>query len=181
MHTPNGVHAKYIDQQLARLLRVSGFRTIRLGFEGTSTALQKASKNKVSCRELESALHHLREAEDHRHVCNDHNDTTWDIGIYLLIGMPGQTVGEVVESIEYINGLGAKIKLAEYSPVPGTEEFRDASRLCPEVVGEPLMQNKSTFATVGMGVDYDTFDNVKAMAKRLNARLRDSHINRELS
>jgi hypothetical protein len=43
------------------------------------------------------------------------------------------------------------------------------------------MQNKSTFATVGMGVDYDTFDNVKAMAKRLNARLRDSHINRELS
>ena len=29
LHTPNGVHAKYIDQQLARLLRVSGFRTIR--------------------------------------------------------------------------------------------------------------------------------------------------------
>ena len=62
--------------------------------------------------------------------------------------------------------------MTEYSPVPGTEEFRDASRLCPEVVDEPLMQNKSTFATVGMGVDYDTFDNVKAMAKRLNAELK---------
>jgi len=180
LHTPNGVHAKYIDRQLARLLRMSGFRTIRLGFEGTSTALQKASKNKVSCRELETALHHLREAEVDSGVVNDHNDSTWDIGIYLLIGMPGQTVDEVVESIEYINGLGAKIKLAEYSPVPGTEEFQDASRLCPLVIDEPLSHNKSTFATVGMGVDYDTFDEVKAMAKRLNAGLRTSREHHEL-
>jgi radical SAM superfamily enzyme YgiQ (UPF0313 family) len=181
LHTPNGVHAKYIDRQLARLLRTSGFRTIRLGFEGTSTAIQKASKNKVSCRELETALNYLREVEDDPCVVNDHNDSTWDIGIYLLIGMPGQTVDEVVEAIEYINGLGAKIKLAEYSPVPGTEEFQDASRLCPLVVDEPLSHNKSTFATVGMGVDYGTFDEVKAMAKRLNAGLRTSREHHELS
>jgi radical SAM superfamily enzyme YgiQ (UPF0313 family) len=181
LHTPNGVHAKYINQQLARLLRMSGFRTIRLGFEGTSTALQKASKNKVSCRELESALHHLREAEDETCAVNDHNGPTWDIGIYLLIGMPGQTIDEVVESIEYINGLGAKIKLAEYSPVPGTEEFREASRLYPQVVDEPLSHNKSTFATAGMGVDYGTFDEVKVMAKRLNASLRNSRKHHELS
>ena len=181
LHTPNGVHAKYIDQQLARLLRVSGFRTIRLGFEGTSTALQRASKNKVSCRELESALHHLREAGVESGVVNDNSGSTWDIGVYLLIGMPGQTVDEVVESIEYINGLGAKIKLAEYSPVPGTEEFRDASRLCQLVIDEPLSHNKSTFATVGMGVDYCTFDEVKAMAKRLNAELRNSREHHGLS
>ena len=161
--------------------RASGFRTIRLGFEGTSTALQEASKNKVSCRELEAALHHLRETKVDPSVCNDRNDSTWDIGIYLLIGMPGQTVDEVVESIEYINGLGAKIKLAEYSPLPGTEEFRDASRLCPQVVDEPLSHNKSTFATVGMGVDYGTFDEVKVIAKRLNAELRNSHEQHELS
>ncbi|MHC4321852.1 MAG: B12-binding domain-containing radical SAM protein, partial [Planctomycetota bacterium] len=180
-HTPNGIHVKYINRQLARLLRMAGFRTIRLGFEGTSTAVQRASKNKVSCRELETALHYLREVEDDSGILNRHSDSTWDIGIYLLIGMPGQTVDEVAEAIEYINGLGAKIKLAEYSPVPGTEEFRGASRLCPEVVDEPLMQNKSTFATVGMGVDYDTFDNVKAMAKRLNAGLRISREHHELS
>ena len=95
--------------------------------------------------------------------------------------MPGQTIDEVVEAIKYINGLGAKIKLAEYSPVPGTEEFRDASRLCPQVVDEPLSHNKSTFATVGMGVDYDTFDEVKAIAKRLNAGLRDFRVHHNLS
>ena len=171
-HTPNGIHPKYISRQLARLLKKAGFRTIRFGFEGTSTAVQRASKNKVSCRELETALNFL---------CEEENGSTLDIGIYLLIGMPGQTIDEVVEAIKYIHGLGAKIKMTEYSPVPGTEEFRDASMLCPGLVDEPLMQNKSTFATVGMGVDYDTFDNVKAMAKRLNVELRDPGIHRELS
>lgn len=38
-HTPNGIHPKYINRKLARLLRMSGFKTIRLGFEGTSTAV----------------------------------------------------------------------------------------------------------------------------------------------
>ncbi|GAX59889.1 Fe-S oxidoreductase [Candidatus Scalindua japonica] len=164
-HTPNGIHPKYIDRRLARLLRMAGFQTIRLGFEGTSTAVQRASKNKVSCRELETALHNLQEADEGRII---------DIGIYILIGMPGQTIDEVVKAIEYINRLGAKIKMTEYSPVPGTEEFREATQLCPQVVDEPLIHNKSTFTTVGMGVDYGTFDEVKAMAKRLNAGLRDS-------
>jgi len=160
---------------------MAGFRTIRLAFEGISAAVQRASKNKVSCRELETALHNLREVEDDSGVFNDYSDSAWDIGIYLLIGMPGQVIDEVVEAIEYINGLGAKIKLAEYSPVPGTEEFLYASKLYPQVVDEPLSHNKSTFATVGMGVDYDTFDEVKAMAKRLNAGLRVSRVHHELS
>ncbi|MCP4265996.1 MAG: radical SAM protein [Candidatus Brocadiaceae bacterium] len=170
-HTPNGIHPKYIDRQLARLLRMSGFRTIRMGFEGTSTAVQKASRNKVSCQDLEGALCYLREAEEYSDVYSKDNKSSWDVGVYVLIGMPGQAVKEVVDSIEYINRLGAKIKLTEYSPVPGTDEFQDASRLCPEVITEPLSHNKSTFATVGMGVDYKTFDDVKALTNRLNAGL----------
>ncbi len=170
-HTPNGIHPKYIDSQLARLLRMSGFRTIRMGFEGTSTAVQKASRNKVSCQDLEDALCSLREAEGYSDVYSKDNKSSWDVGVYILIGMPGQTVEEVVDSIEYINRLGAKIKLTEYSPVPGTDEFQDASLLCPKVITEPLSHNKSTFATVGMGVDYKTFDDVKALTNRLNAGL----------
>ena len=146
-HTPNGLHPKYIDSKMARLLRMSGFRTIRMGFEGTSTAVQKASKNKVSSQELERALDYLRRAEVDSDANSKNNKSSWDVGVYILIGLPGQTVEEVVDSIEYINKLGAKIKLTEYSPVPGTEEFQDASILCPEVITEPLSHNKSTFAT----------------------------------
>ncbi|MHC4270294.1 MAG: B12-binding domain-containing radical SAM protein [Planctomycetota bacterium] len=176
-HTPNGLHPKYIDLQLARLLWRAGFKTIRMGFEGTSKAVQKASRNKVNCQDLERALQYLLKAEEDSDVYSEKNKLSWDVGVYILIGMPGQTVDEVIDSIEYVNRMGAKIKLAEYSPVPGTEEFQDASRLCPKVVTEPLSHNKSTFATVGMGVDYETFDEVKALAKRLNARLREAEVN----
>lgn len=177
-HTPNGIHPKYIDRQLAGLLLMAGFRTIRLGFEGVSTTIQKASSNKVNCSEIENALVYLREAEEESVLYNEENNSFCDVGVYILIGMPGQTVEEVIDSIEYVNRLGAKIKLAEYSPVPGTEEFQNASRLCPQIVSEPLYHNKSTFATVGMGVDYVAFDEVKVMAKRLNAGLKESSVSK---
>ena len=51
----------------------------------------------------------------------------------------------------------------------------------PEVVDEPLSHHKCTFVTVGIDVDYDAFDEVKAMAKRLNAGLRNSREQHELS
>jgi hypothetical protein len=53
--------------------------------------------------------------------------------------------------------------------------------LCPQVVDEPLSHHKCTFVTVGIDVDYDAFDEVKVMTKRLNAGLRDSRVHHELS
>ena len=81
------------------------------------------------------------------------------------MGLPGQTVNEVTEAIEFVNKSGIKTKLAEFSPVPGTEEFQKATRLYPQIKHEPLYHNKGTFATHGMGIDYKTFDELKSMAK----------------
>lgn len=175
-HTPNGLHPKYIDHRLAGLFRKAGFRTIRLGFEGTSAVVQRASRHKVSCRELENALYCLREAEGDSVAYDEDGGSSWDIGVYVIIGMPGQTVAEIIDAVEYVNELGVKIKLAEYSPVPGTEEFQKLSQRYPQVNSEPLSHNKCAFATVGMGIEYDVFDNVKALAKRLNAGLRGSGV-----
>ncbi|HHT9152076.1 MAG TPA: B12-binding domain-containing radical SAM protein [Candidatus Hypogeohydataceae bacterium YC40] len=158
-HTPNGLHPRYIDLPLARLLRKAGFKTLRLGFEGTSTDMQRASSHKVNDRELEKALECLWQA----------GYSTEDIGVYILAGLPGQGVGEVAEAMEFVNKLGARIKVAEYSPIPGTVDFQKASALCPQVTYEPLSHNKSTFALVGMGIDYESFEELKSLAKRLNA------------
>lgn len=160
-HTPNGLHPRYIDLPLARLLWKAGFRTIRLGFEGTSQRVQVASSYKVRGGDLERALQCLWEA----------GYSARDIGVYILIGLPGQTIGEVVETMEFVNKIGARIKLAEYSPIPGTEEFKKATALYPEVAHEPLSHNKSTFATLGMGIDYGTLEGLKSLAKRFNAEL----------
>ncbi len=160
-HTPNGLHPRYIDLSLAKLLWEAGFRTIRLGFEGTSSRMQLASTNKVSSQELENAVKCLRLA----------GYSKKDIGVYLLVGLPGQGVEEVKEAMEFVNKIGARIKLAEYSPIPGTEEFQKASLICPEVVCEPLTHNKSTFTIKGMGIEYNCLEGIKSMAKHLNAGL----------
>ncbi|MFQ5964178.1 MAG: B12-binding domain-containing radical SAM protein [Candidatus Scalinduaceae bacterium] len=175
-HTPNGLHPRYIDLPLARLLWKVGFKTIRMGFEGTSRIIQQASRYKVNGQELENALYCLREVEDVQNSFARDRYSTWDIGVYILAGLPEQTVDEVVEAMEYVNKLGARIKLAEYSPVPGTEEFKRASKLCPQIENEPLCHNKSTFAIHGMGIDYDTFDEMKSLVKQLNSKLDGSGI-----
>jgi radical SAM superfamily enzyme YgiQ (UPF0313 family) len=157
-HTPNGLHPRYINLPLARLLHKAGFKTLRLGFEGTSERVQRASDYKARAEDLERAIECLWKA----------GYVTRDVGVYILVGLPGQTVEEVVEAMEFVNKLGARIKLAEYSPIPGTAEFQKAAELCPQVAHEPLGHNKSTFTLVGMGIDYETFEELKTTARRLN-------------
>jgi hypothetical protein len=50
-----------------------------------------------------------------------------------------------------------------------------------QLVDEPLSHNTCTFVAVGMGVNYDAFDEVKTMVNRLNTGLRDSRVRHELS
>ncbi len=61
-HTPNGLHARFIDEELAQLMYESGFKTIRLSLESSTEFLKEQSSQKVSNSELEHALHALFEA-----------------------------------------------------------------------------------------------------------------------
>ena len=42
-HTPNGLHARYLDRPLARLMRRAGFATVRLGLESADPLLHNNS------------------------------------------------------------------------------------------------------------------------------------------
>ena len=166
-HTPNGLHPRYINSELTDLLYSAGFRTLRLSFEGLSTTIQDASCNKVNCRHLENALSCIMNTW--QSVKKQFADPKpWRVGIYILIGLPGQKVEEVKETINYIHKIGGQTRITEYSPVPGTKEFEKALKLCPEIETEPLAHNKSTFTTIGMGIDYKEYQNLKNMANELN-------------
>ena len=41
-----------------------------------------------------------------------------DIGVYLLMGLPGQPLEEVVESIRFVHAQGVQVKPAEFTPIP---------------------------------------------------------------
>lgn len=141
-HTPNGLHVHEIDARCAEVLRRTGFTTIRLSLESTDPNFQRKGSNKTTAQEFQSACFHLIEAGyDIRRV-----------DAYILAGLPGQSPSSVEESIRFVQSCGARARLAEYSPVPGTPMFDEAASLVPDLRREPLLSNKSVFSTYVSGI-----------------------------
>jgi len=61
-HTPNAVHIKEMDEEVANLLFLSGFKTIRLGFETSDEAKQIETGGKVDNQEFKEAIKNLMRA-----------------------------------------------------------------------------------------------------------------------
>jgi len=133
-HAPNGLHAREIDSRTAELLYRSGFRTIRLGFESADFPFRQDLDNKLAEGEFESAVHHLKGA----------GYKPGEIGAYILMGLPGQTVRSVTETVRAVAAAGGMPYLAEYSPIPGTALWAKAVAASKyDIAGEPIFQNNS--------------------------------------
>jgi radical SAM superfamily enzyme YgiQ (UPF0313 family) len=133
-HAPNGLHIREIDEEVADLLFRSQFKTIRLGFETSNENEQMETGGKVTNQEFHAAVRNLRKA----------GYSPEEIGVYLLVGMPGQRVNEVEESIAFTKDVGARPILVEYSPVPGTPLFSKATAMSSfDLKNEPLFHNNS--------------------------------------
>ncbi|MCK5009854.1 MAG: radical SAM protein, partial [Deltaproteobacteria bacterium] len=133
-HTPNGLHVKGITKKVSELLFQAGFKTIRLGFETVDKNKQIQTGGKTNNKEFEQAVKHMRQA----------GYESEDIGVYLLVGLPGQGAEEVRRSIRFVVDCGAHPFLAEYSPIPGTSLWEDALKASPFNLDEdPLFHNNS--------------------------------------
>ena len=115
-HTPNGLHAKEIDRELAELLVQTGFQTIRLSFETANPERLRDMSSKVTPDDLTNAVDALEAAGFPRKR----------VEVYVLLGLPGQSYDEMMRSILLVHRLGVKIRLANFSPIPGTVEWERA-------------------------------------------------------
>lgn len=155
-HTPNALHVKELDEELAFLLYRSGFKTIRLGLETSIPAWQEVTGRKVTNLDFQSAMQNLKKA----------GFKGEEIGVYLLAGLPGQRVEEVEESIAFVRALGAKPILAEYSPIPRTPLFAQAQKFSTfDLENEPLFQNNSIFPCQWSGFTCDDLRRLKEKLK----------------
>ncbi len=136
-HTPNGLHLREVDRTTARLLRAAGVRSIYLSLESTDGALMKERSPKASAEDLARALGELERAGYERRA----------VGVYLIVGLPGQAAGGVAESVRFVRGLGAMPRVALYSPIPGTAEWATLVRRgVLDEDSDPLLHNKTAFA-----------------------------------
>jgi radical SAM superfamily enzyme YgiQ (UPF0313 family) len=154
-HTPNGLHIKEINKDVAVLLFRSGFKTIRLGFETSIEALQIETGGKVNNQAFGESVKNLRRAGYSRE----------GIGVYVMAGLPGQRAGEVEESIDFVRNAGARPILVEYSPIPHTPLFEKAKQISKfDLQNEPLFHNNSILPCQWEGFTMADYRRLKEMA-----------------
>ncbi|WP_303884076.1 radical SAM protein [Acetomicrobium mobile] len=162
-HTPNGLHVREIDETCARYLYETGFKTIRLSLEGNDPAIQKASSGKVHEIQYAKAVRNLLRA----------GYSLSDIETYILVGLPGQSCESVQKSIKFVKSSGATVKLAEYSPIPGTPMFEECAQRLPILKEEPLYHNNTAYCGyISQDITAEDLQSLKDLANNFNDKTR---------
>ncbi len=158
-HAPNGLFARHIDADLARLMYESHFKTIRISFETSNESRRKDMYSKVSNADMTRAVQLLVGA----------GFRAKDLEAYVLMGLPGQELAEVIASILFVHHLGVRVRLASFSPIPGTREFEKAVKagFIPADI-DPLLTNKSIFPLSNSQQSYESFRKLRIFAQVLN-------------
>jgi len=159
-HCPNGVHSRFIDNELANLLKESGFTTLRVSLETVDTNRQTETGGKITSDTFQKSIKSLKAA----------GFTKENIGVYLLYGLPGQALIEVIEGINFLKGLDVRINLTEFSPIPGTKCWNDLidCGIIDENI-DPLLTNNSVFSALYEGYDWKELDALKNSVKKYNS------------
>lgn len=155
-HTPNGLHANLVDGEVGRRMVESGFASFRLAFETIDPARRRETGGKVEEHELVTAVRSLLDA----------GADPASIGVYLMMGLPGQPPAEVEESIRFVRSLGVRPYLSEFSPIPSTPEWGKAVALGFVSEGDdPLWTDNSIYLTRRAGWEEEAVRRLKIMAR----------------
>jgi radical SAM superfamily enzyme YgiQ (UPF0313 family) len=155
-HSPNGLHASAITPRVATVMKRAGFESIRIGLESSSDEFHSRTGGKTHIQDFVSAVENLSNA----------GFSQRQIGAYLLVGLPGQTRASIENDVDRVLNTGAYPKLAEYSPIPGTQMWPDALKVSKYPIDEePLFQN-CTLLPVGEPEVDSAF--LQALRKRIS-------------
>jgi len=114
----------------------------------------EASDFKVSLKAFESCLKNLERAGFQKE----------NVGIYLLAGLPEQSYEDVFNMVRMLKQYGYPLKLAEYSPIPGTKMFEEAKKCLPGVQwDEPLFHNNSIYPCWDFPAKWDKVEELKTI------------------
>jgi radical SAM superfamily enzyme YgiQ (UPF0313 family) len=161
-HTPNGLHASYIDEALANKMYEAGFKTIRLGLETSNVPEQVRTGGKTTNEAFEHAVRNLRAAGFH----------PGQVTAYIMMGLPGQSLSDVLESVAFVHACGITAQIALYSLIPGTSEWeRAVGQWGFDAHADPLLHNDSIYPFPWCEASIEDFQEAKAKALEGNRAL----------
>jgi hypothetical protein len=156
-HSPNALNARFITKELAELMVKAGLKTFYLGFESASQQWQKRTGSKVFSDELAKAVDHLVSA----------GAEPANITAYQILGHPHIEIQQLESSMHFVNSLGIRGMLADFSPIPGTPDGDYCKKWID--MDEPLLHNKTAFPIILLG--FDESNRLKDLQRQLNRSL----------
>ena len=154
LHTPNALNARFITPEIADVMVRAGFKTFYLGFESSDIEWQKSTGGKVVSEELATAVKNLKNA----------GALPQNITAYQILGHPDCDFQQLEESMYYVNSLGIRGMLADYSPTPMTADGQKCAKWID--LSEPLLHNKTVFAIKRLG--FEESNRFKDLQRTLN-------------
>ena len=106
----NGVSFASLDEELLKLMKRAGFKTINLSYVSTDPSTKERMGRPKAKAEFDEIL------EEAKRV---------GLGViaYAILGMPGQTIEEMVDTLIFLMGKRVLIGPSIYYPTPGTPLF----------------------------------------------------------
>jgi radical SAM superfamily enzyme YgiQ (UPF0313 family) len=160
-YLPNGIHLRYFDYEIARMMKQVGFKELRFGFESSDERFHQNHDMKLSPSNLEEKIT----------IAKDAGFTSGEISAYILAGLPGQYKEEVEDSIRHVSRLGIRARICEYSPIPGSALWEKS--ICDSsfpLAEEPLVHNNSILPMRWDGFTYRDLEDMKDLARSLFIR-----------
>ena len=152
-HTPNALHIRFLNKEIAHLLKASGFVNPHFGLETLNDRLQRLWGDKVNKEDVVRGIKLLKQA----------GFKGGQFSMYLLLGYPGQDLSSLKEEADFLHSRGSKVSLAEFSPTPETEMFKEYK----DKFSEPLLHNNSIFSLFPDD-KLDKFYKIKNYVRNLN-------------
>lgn len=106
----NGISFASLDGELLKLMKRTGFSTINLSYVSTDPSTKERMGRPKPATEFDKILEKAEQIGLH-------------VIAYAILGMPGQTIEEMVDTLIYLMGKKVLIGPSIYYPTPGTPLF----------------------------------------------------------
>jgi radical SAM superfamily enzyme YgiQ (UPF0313 family) len=106
----NGISFASLDGELLKLMKRAGFHTINLSYVSTDPSTKERMGRPKTATEFDNILEKAEQVGLH-------------VIAYAILGMPGQTIEEMVDTLIYLMGKKVLIGPSIYYPTPGTPLF----------------------------------------------------------
>jgi len=116
----NGVSFNALDKELLTLMRKAGFKTVNLSFVSADPSFKERMGRPGTTDNFDNIL-------------KDAEQAGLNVVAYAILGIPGQRIGEMVDSVIHLMGKRALIGPSVFYPTPGTSLFEQckAKELLP--------------------------------------------------